>query len=415
MPGIRRRRVDEADDRPAELLRQLHRPQRLAIAVGPRVAEVAVDLLLGVAALLVADDQHRLALVERGAGDDGVVVGEAAVAVQLDEVGEQALDVVERGRPRRMARHQHALPRRQVLVELAADRRRRGFRGRAISLVAVLAGARSIDSASISFSSTPIGSSNSSRSGIDWDQGQGRACGRSRMNRDRARAAQPLDVGDELFRGAHADRLRDVGADDDVARAAVHLDLDRHRPVAAVLVSTSQSASIVSRGQVAFNRIRTPRDSRSRERRERQDVGALEARRSPRRARTCRAPAAARRSRSGARCCSNISGNTTTSTRALVILEREDAHRIALLGLQAAEAADDAADVDVLDDQAAGRRRRCSAESRSSSDRRPSWRRTRAGRRRGDRSDGRSGRGRAPPSRASAAPSRSTAASPAAG
>ena len=38
---------------------------------------------------------------------------------------------------------------------------------------------------------------------------------------------------------------------------------------------------------------------------------------------------------------------------ALVILEREHAHRIALLGLQAAEAGDDAANVDVFDDQAA--------------------------------------------------------------
>ena len=121
--GIRRRRVDEADDRAPELLRHLHRPHRLAIAVRPRVTEVAIDLLLGVAALLVADDEDRLALVERGAGDDRVIVGETAIAVQLDEVGEQALDVVERGRARRMARHLDALPRRQVAIEVAAHRR----------------------------------------------------------------------------------------------------------------------------------------------------------------------------------------------------------------------------------------------------------------------------------------------------
>ena len=95
---VRRRRVDEHDDRPAELLGQLHHAQRLAVALGPRVAEVAEDLLLGVAALLVADDQHRLPLVVGEAGDDGVIVGEAAVAVDLDEVGEQPLDVVERVR-----------------------------------------------------------------------------------------------------------------------------------------------------------------------------------------------------------------------------------------------------------------------------------------------------------------------------
>ena len=91
---IRRRRVDEDDDRPAELLGQPHRAQRLAVALGPRVAEVAVDLLLGVAALDVADEQHRLALVVGEAGHDRVVVGKAAVAVDLDEVREQPLDEV---------------------------------------------------------------------------------------------------------------------------------------------------------------------------------------------------------------------------------------------------------------------------------------------------------------------------------
>ena len=50
-----------------------------------------------------------------------MVVGEAPIAVQLVEAGEEALDVVERVRPGRVARDQHALPRRQVGVELAAD------------------------------------------------------------------------------------------------------------------------------------------------------------------------------------------------------------------------------------------------------------------------------------------------------
>ncbi len=59
-PACPRRR-----DRPAELLGQPHHPQRLAVAFGLRVAEVAVDLLLRVAALLVSDDGHRLAVEER--------------------------------------------------------------------------------------------------------------------------------------------------------------------------------------------------------------------------------------------------------------------------------------------------------------------------------------------------------------
>ena len=94
MPGIRGRRVDEHDDRPAELLGEPHRAQRLAVALGPRVAEIPEDLLLGVAALDVADEQHRLPVVVGEAGHDRVVVGEAAVAVNLDEAGEQPLDEV---------------------------------------------------------------------------------------------------------------------------------------------------------------------------------------------------------------------------------------------------------------------------------------------------------------------------------
>ena len=119
--GKGRRGVDETDDRPAELLRHLHGAQRLAITVGPGVTEVTVDLLLGITALLVPDHHDRRALVERGARDNGVVVGKAAIAVQLDEVREQALDIIERRRPARMPGHLHTLPRRQVLVEFAAN------------------------------------------------------------------------------------------------------------------------------------------------------------------------------------------------------------------------------------------------------------------------------------------------------
>ena len=43
--------------------------------------------------------RHGLPLVVGEAADDRVVVGEAAVAVQLVEAGEQPLDVVERVRP----------------------------------------------------------------------------------------------------------------------------------------------------------------------------------------------------------------------------------------------------------------------------------------------------------------------------
>ena len=109
------------DDGPAELLRHLHHAQRLPITLGPRVAEVAEDLLLRVPPFLVADDADRLAAVLGKASDDRVIVREPPVAVQLVPAGEQPLDVVERVRTVWMPRHEDPLPRRQIRVKLGTD------------------------------------------------------------------------------------------------------------------------------------------------------------------------------------------------------------------------------------------------------------------------------------------------------
>jgi hypothetical protein len=97
---------------------QLHQPQRFAVALGFRLAEIAADLLLRAAPLLVPDHQHRHAVEGAEAADDGRVIPEAAVAMQLDEVLEQALDVVERVGACGVARQLHLLPRRQVGEDL---------------------------------------------------------------------------------------------------------------------------------------------------------------------------------------------------------------------------------------------------------------------------------------------------------
>jgi hypothetical protein len=68
------------------------------------------------------DHEDRLALVDGRAGDDGVIVGEAAIAVQLDEIGKQPIDVIQGGGPRRMPRDLDPLPRGEVPVQVAADR-----------------------------------------------------------------------------------------------------------------------------------------------------------------------------------------------------------------------------------------------------------------------------------------------------
>src|SRR4029450_9167867 len=85
------RRVDEGDDGLAELVGELHEPEGLAIALRVRHAEVARDVLAGVAALLVPEHHHRLALEDREAAHDGEIVAEDAVAVELDEMVEEKL------------------------------------------------------------------------------------------------------------------------------------------------------------------------------------------------------------------------------------------------------------------------------------------------------------------------------------
>ena len=55
------------------------------------------------------------------AGDDGRVVGELPVAVELDEVGHEGLDVVEGVRAGRVAGDERLLPGGQARVDLAGD------------------------------------------------------------------------------------------------------------------------------------------------------------------------------------------------------------------------------------------------------------------------------------------------------
>src|SRR5262249_22712190 len=127
-PRVGPRRVDERQDRPAELRRELHDAQRLAVALRLCHPEVARDLLLRVPSLLVADDRDRTVLVEREAADERGIVAVAAVAVDFSPLCEQGLDVVEGVRTVRVARDERLLPRRQarehglaLLLELLAE------------------------------------------------------------------------------------------------------------------------------------------------------------------------------------------------------------------------------------------------------------------------------------------------------
>ena len=122
--------VDEGDDGHGEFLRELHQAEGLAVALGVGGAEVALEVLLGVAAFLVAeDDAFPLAEHREAAGHRGVVA-DVAVAVELGEVFEGQRDVIEHERALGVAGDLYALPRGEVLVDGRARLCELAFHGR---------------------------------------------------------------------------------------------------------------------------------------------------------------------------------------------------------------------------------------------------------------------------------------------
>ena len=119
--GIRARRVDQRHHRQTELLRQLHLRQGLAISLRVGAAEVAGDLLLGGLAFLMPDDHHLVWADPAEPGDDGRVVAEAPIAVQLAEVSAHHFEVVGGLRPFGMPGHPHNVPRAQAGVDLLQE------------------------------------------------------------------------------------------------------------------------------------------------------------------------------------------------------------------------------------------------------------------------------------------------------
>ena len=113
---------DEGDDRGGELGGEPHQPEGLAVALRVRHAEVAFQVLLGVPALLVPDHHHRAAAQPRPAAHDGGVVEVEAVAVQLDEVGEDGAEIVEGVGTAGVAGDHDALDGREISVDLGPER-----------------------------------------------------------------------------------------------------------------------------------------------------------------------------------------------------------------------------------------------------------------------------------------------------
>ena len=119
IPGAGAGRVDERDDRQAELGRQPHLQECLPIAFRVGTAEIAGRALGQVLALLVADE-HHLVLVEVGQSrDDRLVVPHRAVAMKLDELLEDQLDVIPGLGASRMPGDLDDLPGVQLRIDLA--------------------------------------------------------------------------------------------------------------------------------------------------------------------------------------------------------------------------------------------------------------------------------------------------------
>src|SRR5690606_26562180 len=108
----------EGDDGQPKLLGMLHQPARLTEPLGTRHAEVAEQVLLGVAATLVAEPDNRAATEGTEATDQRLVITEGAVATEFHHVLEQFLHVVERRRTVRLAREPRALHRGQLFDRL---------------------------------------------------------------------------------------------------------------------------------------------------------------------------------------------------------------------------------------------------------------------------------------------------------
>src|SRR5262249_3711695 len=113
--------------RDAEPVGHPHQPLRLAVALGPRHAEIVLEAAFGRGALLVPDDADALAAEAAEAGDDRRVVTGLAVAPERDEIPDPRRDIVETMRPLGMAGNLGLLPRRELGVEILECLRRLGF------------------------------------------------------------------------------------------------------------------------------------------------------------------------------------------------------------------------------------------------------------------------------------------------
>src|SRR4051812_18097988 len=100
------------------MIGHVHQPHRLALALGPRHAEIVLEPVLGGRPLLVADDANAVAAKAAKTTDNGLVIAEFAVAGERHEIGDQGADIVEAARALGMPGDLGFLPRGERRVEV---------------------------------------------------------------------------------------------------------------------------------------------------------------------------------------------------------------------------------------------------------------------------------------------------------
>ena len=83
-------------------------------------AEIAAEVFASIAAFLMTDDDYGLAADAGKATGHGLVVADAAIAVEFAEIGEGVGDIIQHEWPAGVAGDLDALPGRQVLIDGAA-------------------------------------------------------------------------------------------------------------------------------------------------------------------------------------------------------------------------------------------------------------------------------------------------------
>ena len=132
--GIGAGRVDQRDDRKTELRRVVGEPKRLAVTLGMHHPPVPRHALFEAAALLVAEEDRRPPVPCADSADQRRIVSRQPIAMQLDEIGREAPDVVERVRAVRMSRELDDLPHaHEYISSRCASKGRSSVRGTTMS------------------------------------------------------------------------------------------------------------------------------------------------------------------------------------------------------------------------------------------------------------------------------------------